>query len=102
MGKLGMRAVRKFLSAAALVALVAATVAAGVTVWSTRLPDPNQADERELARWLVTRDLGAEPSVVRRKLLRRLERELRRGPNLAELTGQLTSEQRQNLWANVE
>lgn len=97
-----MRTVRKMLSALALVVLVGATVAAGVTVWSGSLPDPNDADERNLARWLVTRDLAAEPPTVRTKLLRRLERELRSGPNLSGLNGQLTAEQREALWKNIE
>jgi hypothetical protein len=97
-----MRTVRKILSAVALLGLLAATVAAGVTVWTARLSDPAEADERDLARWLVTRDLAAEPSAVRAKLLRRLERELRRGPNLAGLSGQLTPAQRQALWGNIE
>jgi hypothetical protein len=97
-----MRTVRKILSALVLLGLIGATVAAGVTVWTTRLPDPEAADERDLARWLVTRDLAAEPVGMRTKLLRRLEIELRRGPNLADLHSQLTPEQRQTLWSNIE
>jgi len=97
-----MRTVRKILSALVLLGLIGATVAAGVTVWTTRLPDPAAADERDLARWLVTRDLAAEPVGMRIKLLRRLEIELRRGPNLADLHSQLTPEQRQTLFSNIE
>jgi hypothetical protein len=46
--------------------------------------------------------LANEPAPVRAKLLRRLERELRRGPNLDGLSGQISPEQRQVLWSNIE
>jgi hypothetical protein len=97
-----MRRVRKLISALALAVLVAAPVAAGVTVWLRRLPDPAVADEGSLGRWLVTRDLAAQTPAIRARLLRRVEHELRRGPNLAALHARLTVEQRQVFWRNVE
>jgi hypothetical protein len=50
----------------------------------------------------VTRDLSAEPPAVRARLLRRVERELRRGPDLAAMHATLTAAQRQAFWRNVE
>ena len=68
---------------AVIVGLVAAAtiVAAGATWYllAVRLPDPRTASRAGLGRWLVLRDVSAEPREVQLALVDRLQAELKSG-----------------------
>lgn len=93
---------RKLL-AVALLGLVAlgGMGAAGAYILVTRLPAPENADQDQLLRWLVTRDLSQEPVALRLALARRLEEESRRGVNWDATASRLSKAQRRRLWQNL-
>jgi len=97
------RSSRLFLAGLALVIALVAISAVGAAYlyypWS--LPDPAEADQEGLFRWLVTRDLGTEPAEIRHKLARRLDEECGEGVDWRELDERLTPEYRRRLWNNI-
>ncbi len=76
---------------------------AAVAMWrAMRLPAPEEADQRGLVRWLVTRDLEEEEVETQNRLLARVEAELRTGVDLASAQSELTPEQFQQLLRNAD
>lgn len=82
-------------------ALLAATVVTAVVWYYPWLPDPAQANRRELIRWLVTRNLAEVPETTREVLAQRLEEEFSGEIDWATTAGELTDEQRHRLLENV-
>lgn len=71
---------RGLLATALLLALgVTGLAGAGYYLWLHRLPPPSAASRGELLRWLVLRDVAAEPPGVQRALVDRLQKELLAG-----------------------
>jgi len=72
-------------------------------VAALRLPDPAVADRGGLIRWLVLRDLNAEPSEIRVALLERLEEEALAGNiDTAAFESEVAGQYRDRLWGNIQ
>ncbi len=82
-------------------ALLAAAVITAVVWYYPSLPDPAEADRRDLIRWLVTRDLSRVPEATREVLAERLEAEFSGEIDWDTMAGELTDQQRQRLVENV-
>lgn len=86
-----------------VVALVGAVAVPLVVVpwfWP-RLPDPAVADREGLLRWMVARDLNAEPAETRGTLARRLEEEFGSEVDWEAVAEELDESQRRRLWENI-
>jgi len=89
-----------------LMVLVAVGLLGAASVTTTvllrpRLPDPEVANREEIIRWLVTRDLGAEPPRIRQVLARRLEEEVAAGLDWNFAAERLSQSRRKRLWNNI-
>lgn len=82
-------------------ALLAAAVMTALVWYYPSLPDPAEADRRDLIRWLVTRDLSRVPEATREVLAERLEEEFSGEIDWDAMAGELTDQQRQRLVENV-
>jgi hypothetical protein len=91
-----------FILMAVLAILALALSGASVFVYATRMPDPATTDTRGLFRWLVTRDLSQESSVLQDSILSRLELELHKGLDVGDVGKQLTPVQRAQLVHNAD
>lgn len=78
-----MRIHRGILATVVLAALGLSGLAVGAYYWLQQLPDPSAASRDELFRWLVLRDVAAEPLDVQQALVDRLQAELLEGPPTA-------------------
>lgn len=91
---------------AVIVGLIAATaiVAAGLASYfvAVRLPDPRTASRAGLGRWLVLRDLSAEPREVQLALVDRLQAELKTGLAAESASAPLAPAYRLRLQENAE
>ena len=102
-----MRKHRGILTIVALLTLGGLSLGVGLQLYQPdRLPDPEQADDDALMRWLATRELSEETPQIREKLLRRLERFLdEQDPQqpfeLHEVLDQLDEDQTEQFWSNV-
>src|SRR5262245_27390317 len=93
-----------------IVIAVAAVAVAGVATWRTRLvwlplPDPAVADATGVMRWLVLRDLSAEPPSVQVELVSRVEQLLDEPESetvAAATTSEIPQAHRQQAERNVE
>jgi hypothetical protein len=65
------------------------------------LPDPAQANRRQLFCWLIEKDLGQQPRQIRLGLANRLEEECCNGFNWQEVNVQLDDAQQNRLWNNI-
>ena len=92
---------RGVLVGASLVAMVIGSSA--IALWAAyRLPAPEHATERDLMRWLVTRDLRAESRDTQRALIRRFEHHLADANDLGASSSELNDERRAMLEINVD
>lgn len=91
---------------AVILGLVVSTaiVAAGLGWYllAAQLPDPRIANRAGLCRWLVLRDLSAEPRDVQRAIVDRLQTELKSGLAADSGSGLLTPANRRQLQGNAE
>jgi hypothetical protein len=91
------RGILAVLVSAALLAAAVVTAAVWYDPW---LPDPADANRRELICWLVTRDLEQVPEATRDELAQRLEEEFSGEIDWAATARELTEQQRRQLCAN--
>ena len=96
-----MRIRRGILAILLVAAVLAAAGFVAVPFFRPRLPHPEVADRDELVRWLVVRDLSAEPAETRRVLVRRLEEEFYTGLDWENLCERLDQSQRKRVWDNI-
>jgi hypothetical protein len=86
----------------AVAGLATASIAVAVAAYIQRLPEPEQADQQGLFRWLVQTHLRDEPQDIQLRLLNRVEQELGRGIDLTQCLTQIDSDQCKRLLENVD
>lgn len=97
-----MRRHRGILTTLALISLVTGGAGTGWYLTFVHLPHPRHASSRQLLRWMVQRDLRAEPHAVRLALADRLEQELRKDLRVRDQAARLSTAQRKQLRENFQ
>ncbi|MHB1037632.1 MAG: hypothetical protein ACYC35_18400 [Pirellulales bacterium] len=92
---------RGILVAVGIAVLALVSSVAAYQMYQYRLPNPDDADCAGLLKWMVLRDLRQESPELNRKLVHRLEQELRAGLNWQEAGAGLDESQREKTWNNV-
>ncbi|HEX3997825.1 MAG TPA: hypothetical protein VHX65_04685 [Pirellulales bacterium] len=94
---------RGLLIGLAIIGAATASIAVvAVAAFIQRLPEPEQADQQGLFRWLVQTHLRDEPADIQQRLLNRVEQELAHGIDLTKCLTQIDKEQRARLLENVD
>ena len=96
-----MRSYRGILTVLVLAALLVSAGIAAIRLFYPPLPHPAEANREELIRWLVVRDLGAEPVEIRQALASRLEGEFGAGLDWDAMGERLDQSQRKRVWDNI-
>jgi len=93
---------RSLLIGLAMLAVATISIAVAVAALFPRLPEPEQADQQGLFRWLVQTHLRDEPQDIQNRLLNRVEKELNGGIDLTQCLSQIDKDQCARLLENVD
>jgi len=85
----------------ALILMLAVGAVAAAAFWPAPLPHPGVANQGQLIRWAVTRDLSDRPAEFRATLARRLAVEFDSGFDWGEAERRLQAEHREHLRRNI-